>query len=189
MTVVCAVHHEGDGTWIGSDTYCTCGNGLIPSDVPKWFGAHGWAIGQSGDRFTHNLIDHEVDGLFHKCKDIFEASRRLIVLFDENKMNHNDEPGARSFNQELIICGPKNLKRPIWHIGPDMCFAPIPLGTLWAIGSGEEYARGAGYVADGGGRERVEAALAAAILYDQGCGGEPYVARLEDVSGISPDSE
>lgn len=67
---------------------------------------------------------------------------------------------------------------------------PMAEGEMWADGSGRAFALGAAYVAlrycDGlpplKPREAVECAIAAAMRYDDGCGGDMWTKRIDGTS-------
>ena len=182
MTTVCAVHIEGDGTWVGSDRQQTFDDTRIMG-TPKWFGAYGWAVASAGNARTHNLLEQNVDAIFNKVADVAMVVDRLLTMFEDHNYNHDEDEGPRTFGQDLIVCAPKKEGRGIWGIASCGAYWPVPINTLWAEGSGRSFAIGAAMFVSGG-REKCEAALAAAIQYDIYSGGEPYVARLEDVDRL-----
>lgn len=189
MTTICAVHVPGDGTWVGADTRACYGESWVLGPAKKWFGAHGWAVGQAGDLRCANLIEHAVSDIFHKCDDPLTVCDRIRKLLKDNDFNKDDEPGPPTYEQGMIICAPKSCGRGIWTLGSDFGFVAIAEGELCAEGSGREFAVGAAHATAAGGREKVEAALAAAITYDRGSGGEPFIARLEDVARNEKDRD
>lgn len=99
-------------------------------------------------------------------------NNRLKDLFAEDGFNTDTAKGPKDYGQAIILANNSG----IWMIGPCFEMVTIPPGELCAEGCGLEYAFGAGAALQGGDAETVvRKAVEAAIRYDDGCGGEPWI--------------
>lgn len=173
MTIICALHQDGE-TWIGSDTLATAAGGTrAQGAVKKWIVKGSSALAVAGDLRALSVlqsIDLEC-GLLEVCASI----KRLIVADGHTS---DTESGAPAYGFSAILARPDG----VWDI--DCCCAPIEIepGRLWARGSGMHLALGCDWAlriyGALGTAARVNHAVLAAIHYNTGCGGEPFIRRL-----------
>jgi hypothetical protein len=144
MSVIVAFH-DGEETWIGSDTMALCDN--TPVDVGrKWHsGAQGWWIGHVGTHRLGNLIRDHAEMLTDRYDDqerdiVKEFSQRLIGLFDRNYIRGVYDSGAiPNWANGVILARPGRIV----DFDPQLAYADIPAGTMVARGAGADYALGA----------------------------------------------
>lgn len=175
MTVVCAVHDRGE-TWIGSDTRACRGELIVPTIAHKWHVHDRLALGVAGDSRVHNIVGVSRETLLENDAPfaVAEALRTVLKEYDIGFASE-DRAGAKNMGQYFLLATPKA----VFSIGACLAVAQIKDGWLYAIGSGGAEANGAGHAL----REeppqfRVRAALLAAMAFDAGCGGEPYIRQL-----------
>jgi hypothetical protein len=119
--------------------------------------------------------------LLHDLASAYEFSGRLRDLLKSDGFHENGEAqGPLVFGQTTMLAHPTGL----WALGGDFSFVRIAENELWAEGSGRELALGAGYAAQASGMEEapgevVRLAIAAAIHFDVGSGGEVWIHRLK----------
>lgn len=164
MTTLVGLHCEGQGTWIGADSQTTADN-LRMGPVGKWVRKGRWAVGCAGNLRTLNLMQAETDGLLDGVRSAEEVVRRLERLMN----NHNYaaatlEPfGPPAYGQSFMIASDEGL----WDIDISLSVLRIPSGTVWATGSGRDFALGAGFAcAEADPVQRVRVAMQAAMAYD-----------------------
>lgn len=173
MTILCAIHEPGVGTWIGSDRQWTSGNRRIIAE-PKW-AVHGlWAIGVSGDGAVNCAVGQKIADLIGFEPEVAGITTRLLKMLPEIGIKPIENDGsARNYDQGFLIACPGA----VWRADGTGCIVPQ---AATAGGSGSEYALGALYANRGGpARGRLEMAIAAACYWDTGCGGEPCIHLLK----------
>lgn len=180
MTTLVGLHCAGQGTWIGADSQTTADN-LRMGPVSKWVRKGRWAVGCAGNLRTLYLMQTESDGLLDGVRSVDEVLRRLERLM----ANHNYaaatlEPfGPPSWGQSFLIASDEGL----WDIDISLSVLPIPSGTLWACGSGRDFALGAGHAAaEADPDRRVRAAMDAAITYDVLTGHGMFIDHLVPIA-------
>jgi ATP-dependent protease HslVU (ClpYQ) peptidase subunit len=176
MTIIVALHNRGE-TWVGCDGMVSSRGHLFPLSVRKWLFAINdmRAIAACGHSFTRNLMESVWDRDQILAREpIVEVARELRRLMKADDIK--DESDGVAPNQFILA-----TRGGVWDIAGDWSVSVIPEGVLWARGSGEDYANGAGHATRGdGGKARVLKALEAACEYRGDCGGDLFVHRLGD---------
>lgn len=185
MTTIVALHTEDNGTFIGADSQLTYG-GMRAGPVMKWV-THpsGWAAGAAGHYATITLMQDRADLLFRNLLTPDQFLERLRgVLHKSGFSPMADEPGPITWgNMTVMLAHPTGL----WDFDGTLSFYRIPAGTIWAAGSGKEYAFGAGSALQGIERDLavtippedlVQRSLRAAMERDVASGGNAWVHHL-----------
>ncbi|MEQ9349010.1 MAG: hypothetical protein RII27_00555, partial [Alphaproteobacteria bacterium] len=160
-------------TW--GDTFQACCG-------PKWVRAHGWALGHAGDGRVADLLKDSARDLLHHLARPIDLTERLRLLFDAHGIagaaDGDGEPrGARRYGQAMILARPGAVS----SLAGDLALHRVRRGMLWAEGSGESYAAGAGHALARTGQpapEVLRAAVRAAMTFDPACGGRVWTACL-----------
>lgn len=144
MTITCAIHQPGVGTWIGSDRLRSGGYRII-MDKSKWVSRNGWSIAVDGYARAIDVIEHtpitapEVgDGVFALANWIRDA---LIADGFTRISSDGDENLAANLGSGFIVATPAG----VWDIDAGFAISPIPPRRLHARGSGADYALGAAW--------------------------------------------
>ena len=179
MTIIAALHDAERGeTWIGSDTHSHA-FGVRRDCGPKWIAADGWAIGVAGDLRTINILRERRSQIFSGLSSPFEMTERLRSLLPEfgYDIKAADSEAPPTSGQDFLLAHASG----IWTIG--QCFAVNDVSPFFADGTGFRLSLGAMHALYNAGEEDpakiLRAALAAAIQYDTGCGGEAWLQKLE----------
>lgn len=186
MSVIVGLRTSNGETWIGSDTLA-CADAMKITVGPKWVVRAPWAVGVAGHLRTMNVVDAHADKLLHDLASAYEFSDRLRDLLKSDGFHENGEAqGPLVFGQTTMLAHPTGL----WALGGDFSLVRIADNELWAEGSGRELALGAGYAAQvtcmkQAPEETVRLAIAAAIHFDVGSGGEIWIHRLKAESAPS----
>lgn len=176
MTVIAAVHQNGE-TWIGSDSQREwAGTRLIAGDklieVPQL-----GIVAVSGNSKAQRLIRGNLTRLSGAASpDAAAAAIRQIL--DDDKWAHmsaHDGKGPADYGLSMVLATPDA----VYLVASDFLVQPMEERELLAIGSGGEYAMGAGEALRWSDPEtRVRAAVEAAIKWDTGCGGPAHIRRV-----------
>ena len=176
MTIICALHEPGVGTWIGSDTFTNRDNRKMESGQ-KWVIRGSRAMSSAGLYLTHNIIQENADELLSIDNKPHEVSKRLRELLIENGFTVKPSEGEPGWMRSHVIYA---TNEGVWHFGPDGTRYPVNAGQMCADGSGQDFAYGAAHACQlCGAPAQIGAALAAAITLDNGCGGEPFIHLLK----------
>jgi len=186
MTIICAYHQPGIGTWIGSDRLVTM-DGYALAERPKWIVRAGWAVGVAGDKRTLNLLESQAETLLDEPPGAFTVASRIRDMLRADGYVPGDDPGPQDLGNQIIVAHHSLA----WHVDSGFGVVEFPEAMLCAAGSGGPEARGAGHAlgaptVSGGvtdGRVLVESAIRAAIALDIHCGGEPWVHLLAEPAG------
>lgn len=165
MTVIAAVRDPARRkTLVGWDSRAVIGTTIVPSPCRKFFVRGSAAIGVAGYDMARTVIER-VRGLFKG--DAVDICLRIRGALHAAPWEGDDGKGPWACGSSFIlVLGPD-----IYDVGPDLCPSLIDDGTLWARGSGSDYAIGAGHaLAQAAPRDRLQAALQAACAFDSGCG-------------------
>jgi len=187
MTTIAAITN-GSSTWVGSDTMGVIGDGRRIDPVKKWFLHDEWAIGLSGDYRVLCLMAENRGKIFDdlSCPGEF-AERMLNLLHDRHYQPKPADGSAPFYNNSMILARAGR----IWDVDGSFAYDEIPIGKLWARGSGCEYALGAaaGVAADHRSRpgsgvshhDMLMLALKVANIYDVNTGENIFVHELTEV--------
>lgn len=176
MTIICVLRQNGQ-TWVGSDTLVTNNNYTFRSSS-KWVVENGRAIGCSGSQRVDELIRSKHNDLFSTTTTPLEVGIYIQNLCLDNgfKPARDDKGyGWQHFNEgELYVD-----ETGIYFL--DTTFTPALIDEpFWARGSGGDIAFGAYYAVKEVVQQKkvMETAIAAAIQYDDSCGGDIWIKRL-----------
>lgn len=176
MTIICAMHKQGIGTWIGSDSRATVGAVVAPVSIAKWAFVGLWAIGHTGEPRSLSLVVKHAERL-GDIHDPFDLATALRDLLRDDGYRSEDRHGEPSdYGQRWLIASAIGL----WDSDGAGSLTRIQDECLWARGSGRDFALGAGFAAPDTmpAKDVVLGAIRAACHYDTGCGGEPFVHLL-----------
>lgn len=175
MTVICALPDGSGGVWVGSDRQWTA-NGDRPAISPggKWAVYGDRALGISGEGPLASVVlnggdkilrDNETAALVFSAVMDVAKGRGLKPV--QKETDHFPDYGS-----SLIFVSNGR----VWDI--DCCGAEFEQAGFWARGSGAEYAIGAAHALpdyEDNPHVIVSRAIAAAIRWNTGCGGEPWI--------------
>lgn len=187
MTTICAMYDPEGGVWIGSDSMASnCGT--VMRGVEKWIVRAPWAVGIAGDMRAINLVNREAEKIFADDPAVMTLVDRIrdVLRYDEFGSIDDNDGGAKNFGQQMILARPGG----IWSVGAGFDVVPIPVGELWADGSGRGFALGAGEALRGRGLPRgsvMRRALEAALRYDKNSGGEIFLQLVTEPSSAAAD--
>lgn len=165
MTICCALA-TADGAWIGSDRR-RCWEIQYMDNMPeKWVSVHGWWVAFAGT----GRIEQPLMTIHESCGD---SAFAFSAAFWKTVRAQKLVDGKGEWDGSLILYRPD---QGLWLLDSGFCVTRMPVGTLLAIGSGRDFARGAWWarlaVSD---KEDVAMAIRCACAFDAGCGGEPWV--------------
>jgi ATP-dependent protease HslVU (ClpYQ) peptidase subunit len=178
MTIICAMHEPGVGTWIGSDRL-RGGSRKVIMAKPKFILVGGWAIGVAGYARAADAVEMACERIA-ACKSVQDVAVALRQVLKADGFERATDSQVENYGSDFIVAAVDG----VWDIDAGFAISPIPNRTLHANGSGQDEARGAAYAAraldvtDAGLIVRV--AVEAAISNCQGCGGEPFVHLLAE---------
>lgn len=165
MTTLAGLHIPGKGTWIASDSQATSDN-LKIGPVGKWVRRGAWAVGCAGDFKTICVMQGQTDTLLNGATSAGEVVQRLEkLLVTNNFAAGSDGPfGPPIWGQSFLIASDHGL----WDVDMSLGLFAVPANTLWAAGSGRDFALGAGFGAaqNPDAAERVRLAIEAAMAFD-----------------------
>lgn len=158
-------------TLIGCDQ--RAGGFMVPI---KWAYKGKWAIGLSGIYRILPLINAAPPAPQNRPLDVGTWLRELLV--EDGFETRERDGGPKSFDLAVLLACPGRL----WFLDASLTPFEVRPGELMAVGTGSEFARGAGHALDWATPEyRVRAAIQAAIDFDyENCGGEPVVEWLSE---------
>jgi hypothetical protein len=176
VTIVCAIHEPGVGTWIGSDRQETRGWRRQFLRGGKWVvGAH-WAVGVSGSAVLLDILAEEPAWLAADVtpRQFVKALRERVTADGwARAKDADDDGGPPRYDGRLILAS----AREVWEVDAAM---HCRQADAVFIGGGEEYAEGAAHALCGMSGEKIlKAALDAAIACHAGCGGDPFIQLLK----------
>ena len=181
MTVICALSDAtSKEVWLGCNDGITLGDTRMPGvQQTKWRSFGGWALGMAGSPLFSDLLETVRDDF--PTKDVSPAAiiRFMKAVFDDRELGtRDDDDSATNYSFSAILARRDGR---IWDVDSYLAIAELQPGTLWARGSGMEYALGADFPLAGCDvtpEERIRNAVEAAIYYDTGCPGEAIIEQL-----------
>ena len=172
MTIICALHEPGVGTWIGSDRARNDGDRLVIGADGKWVKRDGWAIGCTGNGRAKDAIALAATPPTAPDIEALAVWLRLAIEADGFKPGNADAE-AKTFGTWFIVATPTS----VWRVAN--CFAVTPLAPgFYADGSGLDLATGYAWRRDGKPQDIVRGAIECACLHNIRCGGEPWIELL-----------
>ena len=179
MTIVCGYKDRGGKVWLGADSRTVGGRHIFPESVEKIIRHGRWTVGHSGNETGLALLRRKGQAIA-ETDDPYEVVEIMQGLYKEADYKRRpDDNGAPDYSQACILATASE----VWGVSPD--------GSVWkptwgfaAIGSGQDIAYGAAYVAHhfrvvDDGEHVVRMAIEAACQFDVGCGGEIRVGSVE----------
>lgn len=177
MTVICALHEPGVGTWIGTDSQATIGGDrVLPGPIAKHVEVGRFWLLMSGHPRSRSLVEQNAEALA-KHWDVFALATAIRDVLKADGWHPTGDKGeAEDFGQRVIFAAPEG----IWDSDGSFNLVPWPSGELCARGSGCEIALGAAHALRGRPpQDRVRAALDAACAINTGCGGPLFIRLVE----------
>lgn len=179
MTVIAAIHQHGE-TWIGADSQRSFGNlRVTPVDKLIFSPDLSIAVGFAGFERTNALVRRNLDTVF-ASSDPWHIANAVRALVKEDgysgATSSGEHNGPLGWGCDALIATPSS----IWFMAEDSAITEIEEGTLWACGSGSEFALGAGNARlDDAPHDRMTAAVQAATRFCKGCGGPAQIRRVK----------
>jgi ATP-dependent protease HslVU (ClpYQ) peptidase subunit len=150
------------------------GSTLLPEDASKWSRFSSWAIATSGKGLAQDALESQRAKFPNQTDEVQQIVKWMAEAFEKAKLGEVDD-GAKDYHMTALLVHSSGL---VYDVDSALSVAKIPENTLWARGSGMEFALGAdvssrraGFAAD----ERMECALEAAISLDADCPGKPII--------------
>ena len=173
MTIICAMHEDGVGTWIGSDTIVTAGDSVV-GHRRKWIMADGCALAVTGSNAALDLFNDRASEIKPGWSPTVLFGWAKALLDERGFKPDAKEGGTPYFDCSYILATPRRV------LSIDSAGGGVDFGHrgFASRGSGCDVADGAAWVL---GRELaspriiIESAIRAACAYVTTCGGEPWV--------------
>lgn len=181
MTVICALFDETAGeVWLGCNSAMTIGSTRMPGDWSKWFRFGAWAIGVSGIGLANNLLKRSGENFPVEATSPLDVVLHIKTVFAEFELgSKGDDEVATSYDLSCLLA---HCDGRIWDMDNCLAIDEIPAGTLWARGSGMDFALGADFplrLTDAAAEDRVRNAVEAALFYDTDCPGIALIERMK----------
>lgn len=179
MTVICAIHSEGEGTWIGSDSQVTLGSASrVAGTIQKWIIGEGCALGVCGSAAILGMLHHHREEMKSDWSG-HEVWKWLCEKMGEFGVVPGHSDGDPVWvNSSSIFATPDSVYYICGSGGP----VEAHDGLLIAAGSGSEFAQGAGYALLAAGVTDYPTVIASAVdaasTFDCFCGGETFIGFL-----------
>lgn len=176
MTVICALHEAGVGTWIASDTLVSNGD-LWVGYKRKWILGSGCALAVTGSNAALTLLEDrnsELNPLW-TAGQVFAWAKAILV--EAGFRPKAEEGGTPWFDCSYLFATPEKVLS-IDSAGGGITFVS---GQFASRGSGSDHADGAAYALLGRGvrySEVINESIKAAIAHGNGCGGEVWIECL-----------
>lgn len=178
MTIICALHDTRTGhTVIGSNVGALSGATRIPQSTTTWLIRNGRALGVTGQHRQFEILRHHADKLLGEATEPFDLSERIRNMFRDHDIFGSNRPNDPQsvFGVSMILA----LADGVWDFDGTLAPCRIDDDTLWARGSGMQFALGAGFAcASTDPIIRVETAVDAARQFDVDCPGDRHVEIL-----------
>ncbi|MGF1544623.1 MAG: hypothetical protein ACFB00_09015 [Parvularculaceae bacterium] len=175
MTIICAVYDPDAGKfWLGCNSGSLVGDTIIPEHRTKWLRFANWAIAFSGSGVADDALETERGKFPNQATDVHQVTAFIRASFERYDLGEKDD-GAKDFGVSGLIAQTGGM---LYDVDGRLSLGRIPEGTMWARGSGMDFALGADMAMKTKGfgpQERLETAVLTAIDLDSGCPGEPIV--------------
>ena len=178
MTIITALY-SGGKVYFGYNDGMTIGDSPFPGKSCPWVRLGRWAIGVSGSTNIFNILGHHA----HDFDDSQSSAANMVFKIRSLLIQYNlgGRDGEGFEDQYGIWCILANVDGEIWDLDNKMAYTEVQEGTLWARGSGTEYALGADFVSSQQGfspEDRIKWATDAAIANDLYCCGQSKIQIL-----------
>lgn len=180
MTIICALSDRITGeVWLGCNDGTMVGETRLPSVMSKWLRFGDWALGVSGIGLAYNVLEMSAEKFPLDAQSPLDVILHIKTAFaDFDLGNKEDGEVALSYDLSCLLAHGDGR---VWDMDLRLATDEVPAGTLWARGSGMDFALGADFPLRQGehsSEDRVRNAVEAAIFYDTGCPGQAIVERL-----------
>ncbi len=175
MTILCALFDQRENCfWLGCNGSALVGQTRLPEKRSKWLRLADWAIAFTGSGIADMAIISERPKFPSHSEDVQQIISFLLTTFEKYNIGEKEE-GHQDFNLSGLLVHKSGL---LFDVDSRLSVSAIPQGTLWARGSGMDFALGADEVAKKWGisaEERIEFAVQAAIDLDAECPGDVMI--------------
>jgi ATP-dependent protease HslVU (ClpYQ) peptidase subunit len=179
LTCIIAIKAE-HSVWIGSDGRVSEDSQTSTDDFVKWREVKGIWWAAAGYTRLYSLFDNHRDRLsiFDNCLGLCEFLRGLVI-HDNWNAEAEEKGGPVRYLFDIIVTDGHEVGQ---YAGDGSYVKLVKPGQMAAYGSGAKYALGAARAMLDAGEPyetAIEAALAAACIFDQGCGGDLMIQEVE----------
>lgn len=172
MTIVCALFDPGEEKFhLGSNSASMVGSTILPESETKWARFSDWAIAVTGPGLADNAMKAERAKFPTQTDDINKVMQFMRAVMEKYAIGEKEE-GYQNFGFSGLLVHRSGL---FYDMDSKMALSPIPPDTLWARGSGMEFALGADEVSklvNFSPEKRIKYAVTAAVTLDCDCPGE-----------------
>jgi hypothetical protein len=180
LTIICALSDKETGeVWLGCNDGMTIGETRLPSVMSKWLRFGDWALGVSGIGLAHNVLQMNAGKFPRRAQSPLDIILHIKTAFAEFDLGAKEEGDvALSYDVSCLLA---HAGGRLWDMDFRLATDEVPAGTLWARGSGMDFALGADFALRQSGlaaRDRIQNAVEAALFYDTGCPGSALVEVL-----------
>ena len=178
MTIICAISDPAaNKVWLGCNSGSLIGDVILPHHGTKWLRFTNWAVALSGAGVAHDILNLERAKFPNQTTDINQVITFIRASFAKNELGEAKE-GSKFYDVSGLIA---HSSGELYGFDNRLALSRIPDDTMWASGSGMEFALGADAALKNKGfpaEERIEIAVLTAIDLDCGCPGEPMIESL-----------
>ena len=178
MTIVCAIYDTDAGkVWLGCNSSQLLNGTVMPEHKTKWLRFTNWAVAFSTSGIAHDVLETERAKFPNQTSEISQVMSFIRTAFDKFGLGETKD-GVRDYNVSGLVA---HTSGAIFNVDTRLSVSRIPEGTMWACGSGMEFALGADGVLKLKGfsvQERIESAVFTAIDLDSRSPGEPIIESI-----------
>jgi hypothetical protein len=179
MTILTALAANGT-VWFGYNDGHTIGDTPLPGSDCPWLKLGPWSLGVSGTSSAFSILNHHRGDFDSQSDDVEEVVFKIrTILLGYGMGGKADDEVELRFGIWCILI---HLNGGIWDVDDALAFSRIPEDTLWARGSGSDYALGAEHALkalNSPPEMRIRLAVEAAIALDLFCCGSAHVRLLQ----------
>ncbi|GAA4021230.1 hypothetical protein GCM10022280_22240 [Sphingomonas swuensis] len=159
----------------------TVGDTPMPGEGYPWVWLGPWLLGVSGSSAAFAILCQHRERFADGCESIEALVLRIRLVLSESGIGQKDDDEVEfRFGVWCLLLHPRGE---VWDLDDALAYSRIPEDTLWARGSGSDYALGAEHALKSFqvlAPERVRAAVEAAIALDLYCCGSGHVDVLKE---------
>lgn len=181
MTTICALcDAKTQEVWLG----CNDGVSVRDTSIPgakkiKWLQFGKWALAMAGSGVPFDILELNREHFPVDEEHPLAIVQYLKAVFDEFEVGRReDDDPATSYPITSLLA---HCDGRIWDMDLYLVLDEVPPGTLWAHGTGREFALGADYPLasnNATAENRVRNSVEAAISYDIYSPGQAFVKKL-----------